>query len=114
MRLRLLILVTFLIFSSAAAFATRNDSSVLPGQGGDTAALYKSRCTRCHGIDGKPKRDGLPDFTDAKWQASRKDEDLTQSITDGKGEMPAYGQILDADQIPGLVKLIRGLAKSGN
>src|SRR6266700_2426419 len=95
MRIRLLVLCGFIVISFSATFGSNNSGTITRIQSDTGAAVYKSRCVKCHGADGKGKPDFTPDFTDAKWQSSRKDEEITQSITDGKGEMPAYEQILD-------------------
>jgi mono/diheme cytochrome c family protein len=118
MRTKLLALIIFLTFSLGTSFAFAIDGStnrhnISSSQGSDAAAVYKSKCVKCHGADGKGKPDFTPDFTDAKWQSAHKDEEITQTITDGKGEMPGYDAILDKDQIAGLVKYIRSLAKGG-
>jgi len=113
-RRRIQLIAAFaLLTASGLALGFSNRFGASPPQSTDSAGVYKNRCSRCHGVDGKPKRDTIPDFTDAKWQSSRKDEDLKQSISDGKGEMPAYGQILDETQINGLITYIRSLAKPG-
>src|SRR5947209_15120408 len=114
MRVKLITLIIALTIFGGAVFGLPDNSNATRSQTADMAALYKSKCARCHGADGKGKPDRTPDFTDPKWQSSRKDEELTQIITDGKGEMPAYGEILSKEQIAGQVTYIRSLAKSGN
>ena len=92
---------------------TRSNSSGagLILQTDDAAAIFKNRCTRCHMADGTGKEAYTPDFTDAKWQSTRKDEELTNAITDGQDDMPAFGDILNKDQIKGLVTYVRSFAK---
>ena len=80
----------------------------------DAAATYKAKCAMCHGPDGKGSAMGVKmgahDFTSADVQ-KQTDAQLTDTITKGKGKMPAYsGKLSDAD-IKGLVTYIRGLAK---
>jgi mono/diheme cytochrome c family protein len=106
-------LAVLLFMTIVTASVSSASSSHTQSQNSDMAALYKTRCARCHGADGKGKPDRTPDFTDPKWQSSRKDEDLVQIITEGKGEMPAYGESLSKDQINGLVAFIRSMAKTG-
>jgi cytochrome c5 len=50
---------------------------------------------------------GVPDFTDAKWQASVTDEQLAKSITEGKKKMPKQGGRLSPEEIKAMVKYIR-------
>ena len=51
--------------------------------------MYRLVCMACHGTDGKGKivrlaMPSIPDLTDVKWQASRKDSELQHSILEGK------------------------------
>jgi serine/threonine protein kinase len=49
--------------------------------------LYNKYCLRCHGLDGRGVWDiaNVPNFTEARWHASRTDEQLTQTIMKGRG-----------------------------
>jgi hypothetical protein len=49
--------------------------------------LYNLHCLRCHGLDGRGVWDipGVPKFTDARWQASRSDEQLMRAIMEAVG-----------------------------
>lgn len=81
----------------------------------DGAATFKAKCAMCHGPDGKGdtsvgKSMGVHDFTSAAVQG-QSDTDLTQTITKGKGKMPAYGSKLSDAQIKDLVAYIRTLGK---
>ncbi|MGH9841975.1 MAG: c-type cytochrome [Blastocatellia bacterium] len=88
------------------------DLSAQPAKGkggGDAAAIYQKECAKCHGADGKGiKSLEPPDFTDAKWQASHTDKQLSAGIAKGEGVMPAYKDKLSAAQIMSLVKHVRG------
>ena len=82
----------------------------------DAAATYTARCAKCHGADGrgveKYKKQGAKDFTEAKWQKSRTDAQLTTTISNGKGDvMPAWKTKLSADEIKALVAHIRAFGK---
>jgi mono/diheme cytochrome c family protein len=53
--------------------------------------LYRAVCQTCHDIDGKggigrKAMPTIPDFTDAKWHASRPDAELLHSMQEGKGQ----------------------------
>ena len=58
----------------------------------DYKKIFKNDCKKCHERDGKGskrgKKLGAPDFTDPEWQASVTDEQLIESITNGKKKMP--------------------------
>lgn len=81
-------------------------------QGNEAVGLFKSKCSMCHGPDGKGYAAiHTPDFTSAKWQASITNKEIVDIITDGKKGtiMPAFGGKLKADQIEGLAHYIRSL-----
>lgn len=82
----------------------------------DAAAIYTAKCAKCHGADGKGvakyKQQGQKDFTDADWQKSRTDAQLTEAINNGKGDfMPGWKGKLAADEIKALVGHVRVLGK---
>ena len=73
-------------------------------------ALYSRRCVMCHGRDGKGfKAMKSQDFTDPKWQASVKDEQIADIIKNGKKEshMPAFGDKLSDEEVQAIVTHIR-------
>ena len=76
--------------------------------------LYKGKCAGCHGADGSGsamgKKLGAHDFGTADVQ-KMSDAALSDTITNGKNKMPAYGKSLKADDIKGLVAYIRTLKK---
>ena len=76
---------------------------------GGVAAVYTAQCAKCHGPDGKgiPSLGDLPNFTDAAWQSSRTDKQISDGITNGAGIMPGYKETLSAAQISSLVKHVR-------
>jgi mono/diheme cytochrome c family protein len=79
----------------------------------DGAAVYKAKCASCHGPDGKGetsigKSMKLKSLASAEVQKTS-DADLTKTISDGKGKMPAYKAKLSADEIKALVSYIRTL-----
>jgi cytochrome c6 len=72
--------------------------------------LYVSNCARCHGADGKGHTQlgqemDIPDLTTARLSSAR----MTQIITRGDGDMPAFGKKLKAKQIASLVKYVKTL-----
>ena len=81
----------------------------------DAAALYKSKCAMCHGATGTGdtpmgKKLAIKPFGSADVQ-KHTDDQLTQTITKGKGKMPAFaGKLTDA-QIKQLVAVVRGFGK---
>ena len=82
----------------------------------DAAAIYSAKCAKCHGSDGsgveKYKKKGQKAFTDAAWQKTRSDAQLSASITNGKGEaMAAWKGKLTPEEIKALVAYVRSLKK---
>jgi cytochrome c6 len=82
---------------------------------GDSAKVYKSKCSMCHAADGSGdspagKAMKVPDLRSEVVQ-KQTDAQLTEIVTNGKKKMPAYKDKLTADEIKGLVRYMRGLAK---
>ncbi|MGZ4778778.1 MAG: c-type cytochrome [Thermoanaerobaculia bacterium] len=97
------ILMTFALLISLPALAA----------GSDGAALYKAKCTMCHGADGAGQ---TPTGKSMKLRDLRSDEvqkktdlELTKLIAGGKGKMPAYGKQLSSDDIQAIIAHIRTL-----
>jgi cytochrome c6 len=81
----------------------------------DGGADFKAKCAACHGATGAGdttmgKNLKLKDLGSAEVQ-KQSDEELTTTISKGKGKMPAYDGKLSKDQISDLVKHIRSLKK---
>ena len=79
------------------------------------AALFNSQCAQCHGRDGRAKtkrgrQTYTRDITGAEWQNDVSDERIFNSISRGKGKMPAFNKLSDA-QIDSLVSYVRRLRK---
>jgi mono/diheme cytochrome c family protein len=74
--------------------------------------FYNQRCAGCHGTDGQPSRDDVPDFTDPNFHTEHTDEALSVAILDGKPpRMPGYRAKLDDNQAKAMVALIRNFGK---
>jgi cbb3-type cytochrome c oxidase subunit III len=84
------------------------------GPAPDGGDLFKEKCSMCHGADGKGYAAlKTPDFTDPKVQASLTDQEIVQTIKNGKKgtAMPAFADKLSDDEIQSLVTYIRSLGK---
>ena len=83
-----------------------------------TPALFKERCARCHGEDGRGqtvigRMVDAPDFKDEAWWDEEKDERrFARAITEGKGEMPAFGKKLTRPEIKALAAHVKTFRKS--
>jgi mono/diheme cytochrome c family protein len=79
----------------------------------DGAAIYKTKCTACHGADGSGqtpvgKSLKLPALGSAEVQKMT-DADLTRIIIEGKGKMPASK--LSADDAKAVLAFVRAFKK---
>jgi hypothetical protein len=74
------------------------------------AGLYNRYCIRCHGVDGRGVWDipGVPNFTDARWQASRSDGQLARIILEGRGAvMPPFRGALTLEESWAMARYLR-------
>ena len=83
---------------------------------GDAGSTYNAKCVKCHGRDGRGKtswgkRTHARDLTDANWQNDVTDERLFNSISNGRGKMPAFKKSLKENQIDELVNYVRRLRR---
>jgi cytochrome c6 len=74
------------------------------------ASTYKTNCVSCHAADGRGSAVGkslhAADFHSPQVQ-QQSDAQLTDVITHGRGNMPAFGNSLNKAQIEALVKYVR-------
>jgi mono/diheme cytochrome c family protein len=79
----------------------------------DGAALFKTKCTSCHGADGAGQTPAgkMMKVKDLRSDAVQKatDLELTKVISGGKGKMPAYGKQLSTADVQALIVHIRTL-----
>ena len=81
--------------------------------GVDGRKVFDANCKKCHGELGKPTERGksldAPDFTNRIWQLSRTDEQIIQTITNGKGRMPSWKDELTPEEIKAVARWVRVL-----
>lgn len=92
-------------------------STTVCGQEGeeiDARSLFEYHCATCHGADGKGTKRGrelkAPNLADAGWHATKTDEEILNSITNGKNKMPRWSDKLKPEEIQVLAKYVRKLA----
>ena len=100
----------------AAAVGFFGNSARANSWAGDTAGTYNSKCAKCHGRDGRSKtmRGRLThsrDLSSGEWQNDVSDERIYNSISNGKGKMPAFKKSLTDGQIDELVNYVRRLRR---
>jgi hypothetical protein len=75
-----------------------------------TVSLYSRYCIRCHGIDGRGIWDmpDVPDFTNARWQATRSDGQLARAILEGRGAcMPPFRGTMTLEEAWAMARYLR-------
>lgn len=93
----------------------RHRHSVVLAAGPDGQAIFKDHCAGCHGGDGKGiSTVGTPDFTESKVQASLTDEEIIDTITNGRPGtiMPAWKGQLSAQEISAVAVFVRSLGRA--
>jgi mono/diheme cytochrome c family protein len=93
--------------------STETSASLTPTGNHSAAMLFGKSCAACHGPQGKGIRSvGTPDFKNPAVQRSLTDQDISNTIRNGKGggRMPAWSGKLNDAQIAGLTSYIRSFA----
>lgn len=106
MALRNTILLTLL--STVLVLSCANEageSAAPPGARSRGAQLFSTHCTLCHGKDGKLGINGARDLTAS---TLNKDE-MIAMVTNGKGVMAAYKNVLTKAEIEAVVDHVRTL-----
>lgn len=91
-------------------------ASAVSAEQKDVKLFFQRTCAACHGLDGSGRGQNgqkLPGrvLSDARWQGSKKDADLVNSILKGKGGMPSFQSQLSETEVETLVaEIIRPLA----
>ena len=74
-------------------------------------ALFRQYCAKCHGPDGRGRTvegeiAGAQDFTDQDWRQTVEEQRIINSITHGRGQMPAFEKKLSKEQIKSLAAFV--------
>lgn len=103
---------TFILAGAGELMMARGLQAATPDSAGDN---FRTKCSMCHGPDGKGfSAIKTPNFTDPKWQASKKDAEILDAIKNGRKDtmMKGFSDKLKEDEIESLVKYIRSLNSS--
>ncbi len=95
-----------------SAFSVRKPATAAA----DARTIFNRQCASCHGRDGrgrtrKGRQTRARDMTDASWQDDVSDERLFNSISNGRGKMPAFRQKISENDIDALVAYVRRLRR---
>ena len=79
-------------------------------------AVYSDRCVRCHGSDGQGRtRLGEtvepPDLSDPAFHRGRSNARMVTSVSNGRGQMPAFKKKLSRQDIAASVAYVRTLRR---
>src|SRR6185295_16363120 len=117
-RLRLRTTIVYIAVPAilCAVFVLANAISRSVSAAGDARSVYNSKCASCHDRDGRARskrarREHARDMSTGEWQDNVSDERLYNSISNGKGKMPAFKKKLSDAQIDELVSYIRRLRR---
>lgn len=113
-----LLILTLLLCAWQARPAPQEVADAENRETTQTPALFKEKCARCHGEDGRGqtvigRMVGAPNFTDEGWWDDEKHERrFARSITEGKGEMPPFGKKLTRTEIKALAAYVKTFRKA--
>ena len=96
---------------STAAETKRGQSQVERGR-----EVYRANCGRCHGADGAGHTRMAeivepPDMSDAAWQRKRSTSKMVASVSNGRGQMPAFKRKLSRQEIAAAIAYVRTLRR---
>ena len=94
-------LVMVLSFGSAQAQSAEDDPEMVEAG----MAVFEANCAGCHGADGMGTQRGR-DLTDVAVQQPDRLVHI-DSVTNGKGFMPAFGENLSAEDIDAAISYVR-------
>ncbi len=109
----LLAVIVFIAFGDVAGANQKSNSG---SSQNSTTTIYQKRCASCHGKDGqartfKAKFNDARDLTNWQWQEAVSDEQIYNSIMNGRGKMPVFSKKLSEAQVDALVLYVRSLKK---
>ncbi len=105
------LLVGVAVFSSRTQAVLSDEHKLVISDSNSVRELFQKNCARCHGANGKSATElgklfDSPDLTNGKIQKlSRKR--MANSISKGKGGMPAFKKKLSSKEIALLVNYVR-------
>jgi cytochrome c oxidase cbb3-type subunit III len=103
-------IISLVLLFSAGAIGVHTQMS--PAKAKAAKKLFSQKCVKCHGSDGGGNTVfgqivSATDLTDSKWQDKVDDNQIVNSITHGKGQMPSFEKKLTKDQITLLSNYVR-------
>ena len=82
------------------------------------ADVYKAKCVTCHAKDGSGNTPVGKSLQSADLRSpevqKKSDAELSTSISDGKGNMPAFKTLISEDEVHSVLAYVRTLASKGD
>jgi cytochrome c6 len=107
---RLSVLLLGLLLALVPTFIAAEDAA--------GADVYKAKCVTCHAKDGSgdtPVGKSLQSADLRSPEVQKKsDAELTTSISEGKGNMPAFKTLISEDEVRSVLSYVRSLAAKGD
>ncbi len=100
-----LVATVLLVLAGGLGTASAQGDVDDPAQVDAGKVVYEANCAGCHGATGEGSNSGRPLVGVAMQEADRSVHIM--SVTDGKGNMPAFGERLSADEIDSAVSYVR-------
>jgi mono/diheme cytochrome c family protein len=115
---RRFLLFIFIVATAAglSLFTVLSAGNTNEAAAADAGTIYSRQCVSCHGRDGrgrtrKGRRTHARDMTNASWQDDVSDERLFNSISNGRGKMPAFRKKISENDIDALVAYVRRMRR---
>ena len=116
-RLKVFVFGVGVLFASASAASVLTAAETRKGSQIDRGReVYTANCGRCHGADGQghtrmAEMVEPPDMSDPAWQRQRSSSRMVASVTNGRGQMPAFKKKLSRQEIAAAVAYVRTLKR---
>jgi len=96
------------------ALALANVAAVTAAAEQNGAKIYKANCAPCHGATGDANTAAGKKYHVAAFSAmelKKNDAELLEFVRNGKGDMPAWKDVLEDDELHKVLDYVRGLYK---
>ena len=108
------LLIAFMILTPIMLLS-RAGSGAFSKQSQRGESIFRAKCSVCHGVDGggqteNGKKFKVPDLRSERVQ-NLTDEEMLESVTNGKGYMPPMGKKYSASQLKQVVVYVRSLGR---
>ena len=112
----LLFIFTVAAAASLSLFTVFGEGNTNEAAAADAGTIYNRQCVSCHGRDGrgrtrKGRQTKARDMTNASWQDDVSDERLFNSISNGRGKMPAFRKKISENDVDALVAYVRRMRR---